>query len=92
VTDLAQPHRLVGLGVAAAHDVEDELVSVFSCTSISSAPPLVHSGMTSWKALSEGPPGAAAANCRACSMAERRTDSAIVAFATASPWLAFSVS
>ena len=35
---------------------------------------------------------AAAANWRACSMAERRTDSATVLLATSTPWLAFRVS
>ena len=44
------------------------------------------------KALSDGPPGAAAANARACSIADRRTDSAIVVRATSSPWLSLKVS
>ena len=46
----------------------------------------------SWNDLSDVPPGTEAANWRACSMAERRTNSSIVFFATSTPWLAFRVS
>ena len=60
--------------------------------SISSEPPLVQRCWMSWNDLSEVPPGTEAANALACSMAERRTDSSIVFFATSSPWLAFRVS
>ena len=79
-------------GRFAEKTLKAKVFSVCSLTSISSAPPLVHSGITSWNALSDGPPGAAAAKARACSMAERRTDSAMVFLATSSPWLAFRVS
>ena len=43
-------------------------------------------------AFNEVPPGAEAAKAFACSIAERRTDSEMVFFATSSPWLAFRVS
>ena len=93
VADLAEPHVAVHLGVLAARDVE-AIARLALLQHLASRAPRrgVHSSCRSAKVCIDVLPPTAAAICRACSMADWRTDSAIVFLATSTPWLAFSVS